>query len=205
MLLTLVYFTGICSLVFLSIRKYMRSHRDADKTFLLRFEHLRNKTTDKVMLLFTYLGKHIFLIPANIIIIAFSLTYKNVNGFPQSLFLISLSSLLLMFFLKHIFRRKRPPEPLFSAAKGNSFPSGHAIMAVNFFGFLCFMLLQLHLGLIVSIAVILLFSLLIFLVGFSRIYLKVHYGSDVFAGFLVGAVWLYISIHLLTGIGALVI
>ncbi|MEO7445026.1 MAG: hypothetical protein ABIT96_04480, partial [Ferruginibacter sp.] len=134
--LGLLYYTAFVSVIFLCLRNYMRRHRETDKNSLRFFESWRSKTLDKLMLFFTFLGKHIFLIPFNLALIFTFILFKKDPALAQSLFFVAITSLVLMFFLKHIFRRKRPPEPVFHAARGNSFPSGHAIMAINVFGFL---------------------------------------------------------------------
>lgn len=102
-----------------------------------------------------------------------------------------------MILLKQLFRRKRPLSPLLKAAKGLSFPSGHAIMAVTFYGLLIYILQHtIDTGWIKIIATILLIVLML-LIGFSRIYLRVHYTSDVLAGFIIGLLWLMISLAIL--------
>jgi len=102
-----------------------------------------------------------------------------------------------MLLLKQLFQRKRPLSPLLKAAKGLSFPSGHAIMAVTFYGLLIYILQHTitigWLNWFLTIIVI----VLILLIGFSRIYLRVHYASDVAAGFVIGLLWLLISLAVL--------
>jgi undecaprenyl-diphosphatase len=102
-----------------------------------------------------------------------------------------------MLLLKQLFQRKRPLSPLLKAAKGLSFPSGHAIMAVTFYGLLIYILQH---GLTIDWlkwVVTILVIVLIVLIGFSRIYLRVHYASDVAAGFIIGLLWLLISLAVL--------
>ena len=105
-----------------------------------------------------------------------------------------------MLLLKFLFQRKRPLSPLLKAAKGLSFPSGHAIMAVTFYGLLIYILQH-------SISVdwlrwLVTFLLLILIVwiGYSRVYLRVHYASDVAGGFIIGLLWLLISLAVLKGL-----
>jgi membrane-associated phospholipid phosphatase len=102
-----------------------------------------------------------------------------------------------MLLLKQLFQRKRPLSPLLKAAKGLSFPSGHAIMAVTFYGLLIYILQH---GITIDwlkwFATIFVFILII-AIGFSRIYLRVHYASDVAAGFIIGLLWLLISLAVL--------
>lgn len=99
-----------------------------------------------------------------------------------------------MLLLKQLFQRKRPLSPLLKAAKGLSFPSGHAIMAVTFYGLLVYILQHtIDINWLKSLATFLLI-VLVLLIGFSRIYLRVHYASDVLGGFIIGLLWLMISL-----------
>jgi len=102
-----------------------------------------------------------------------------------------------MLLLKQLFQRKRPLSPLLKAAKGLSFPSGHAIMAVTFYGLMIYILQHsITIDWLKWFAIILVIALIIS-IGFSRIYLRVHYASDVAAGFIIGLLWLLISLAVL--------
>ena len=93
--------------------------------------------------------------------------------------------------LKRIFDRPRPALRYFVEHSG-SFPSGHAAIAVAFYGSLCFTLWRLRL--LGPVMAVLLAVSLAFLIGLSRIYLLEHYLSDVLNGYLIGALWLVIGI-----------
>ena len=102
-----------------------------------------------------------------------------------------------MLFLKALFQRKRPLAPLLKAVRGLSFPSGHAIMSTTFYGLLLYIILS-EAGLAwVRIAMIVVLVMLILLIGYSRIYLRVHYATDVVAGFAAGILWVIFGIGLL--------
>ena len=146
------------------------------------------------MLFFTFLGNHQFLIPANLILIFYSLVGLHQNWFFIRVLTIALSSLALMLVLKYLFHRQRPLSPLLKAAKGLSFPSGHAIMSVTFYGLLLYILLHTISERWMKWLLITIFVLLILMIGFSRVYLRVHYPSDVLAGFIIGFLWLSISL-----------
>jgi len=97
---------------------------------------------------------------------------------------------LLNILLKQSFARTRPAPffdyPLPSSA---SFPSGHAFFAASFLGGLAVLLTSRIRSLAIKIGLWLLVLALILLIGFSRVYLGVHYPSDVFAGYAVAVVW----------------
>lgn len=91
-----------------------------------------------------------------------------------------------MFVLKHSFGRTRPLIPLLEEARGLSFPSGHALMAVTFYGLLGYIVWQTVKNNALKWLLFVFFMLMILLIGFSRIYLRVHYTSDVIAGYCMG-------------------
>ena len=156
-----------------------------------------NAVNNNIMTFITFLGTHLFLIPANLILIFYFLLVKKQNWFSIRVITIAISSLVLMLLLKQLFQRKRPLSPLLKAAKGLSFPSGHAIMAVTFYGLLIYILQHsITIDWLKWLATILVFVLIV-LIGFSRIYLRVHYASDVAAGFIIGLLWLLISLAVL--------
>ncbi len=99
--------------------------------------------------------------------------------------------------LKLIFQRPRPDLwPGIHQASGYSFPSGHAMSSACFYGFLIwlgFKLIRRHLLKILLAGALL---LIILIVGLSRVYLGVHYPSDVLGGYLASSSWLVV---LLTG------
>ena len=100
---------------------------------------------------------------------------------------------LLVVGLKLLFHRPRP-EVIF-ARLGYSFPSGHSFFAVTLYGMMAYWLTRdapARRGVWVPTV------LLIVLIGFSRIYLGVHYASDVLAGFCVGLPWLWACLALPT-------
>ena len=199
-LLSLLLFAAIIALLVFSIRKPMRRHKPIDMAIFERIKPTVNPFTNKVMLFITFLGKHQFLIPANLLVIFYFLFIKKQTWFSIRVITISISSLLLMLLLKQLFQRKRPLSPLLKAAKGLSFPSGHAIMSVTFYGLLIYILQHsISSEWLRILATILLVGLILW-IGYSRVYLRVHYASDVAAGFIIGLLWLLISLAVLKGL-----
>jgi undecaprenyl-diphosphatase len=192
----LLFAAAIAILVFL-VRKPMRKYKPIDMLIFERLQPLVSPGKNKIMLFITFLGKHQFLIPANLLLIFYFLFAVQQNWFSIRIVTIALSSLALMLLLKYLFQRKRPLSPLLKAAKGLSFPSGHAIMAVTFYGLLLHILLNLINSNWLKYLLIIILVLLVILIGYSRVYLRVHYASDVLAGFIVGILWLWISLSVL--------
>ena len=194
-----IFAAAIAILVFL-VRKPMRRYKPIDMAIFDRIKPSVNPDRNSLMLFFTFLGKHEFLIPANLILIFYFLFVSRQTWFSIRILTIALSSLLLMLLLKRLFQRRRPLSPLLKAAKGLSFPSGHAIMSVTFYGLLAYMLQLTISDAFVKYLVTVLIVLLIGIIGYSRVYLRVHYASDVIAGFLIGFLWLVISLSVLGGL-----
>ena len=91
---------------------------------------------------------------------------------------------LLNNILKLIVRRARPTGFRLIAETGYSFPSGHSMVSMAFYGYLIYLIYKNVRNKKLRWTLITCFSLLILIIGMSRIYLGVHYTSDVFAGFL---------------------
>jgi undecaprenyl-diphosphatase len=96
---------------------------------------------------------------------------------------------------KVVFHRARPSVALY-AENSFSFPSGHATIAIAFYGFLAYILIRNAKNWKNKINIFFASFIVILLIGFSRLYLGVHYLSDVWGGYLAGAIWLIIAMSL---------
>ena len=189
----IIFAAAVATLVFV-LRRPMRRYKPLDLAVFDRMQAWPNPRRNKFMLAVTFLGKHQFLIPANLILIFYFLFIARQTWLSVRVLAISLSSLVLMLLLKALFGRARPLSPLLNAAKGLSFPSGHALMSVSFYGIVIYWVLHAGMPDWLTIILAVFFTVLIVLIGFSRIYLRVHYTSDVVAGFVIGLVWLLIAL-----------
>src|SRR5215212_549631 len=170
-----------------------------DRVFAWLKEHVNERNND-IMQFFTFLGTHLFLIPANLLLIAYFLFIKKHKWYSIKVPALALSSLGLMFLLKNAFNRERPAIPLLKEAAGLSFPSGHALMSMTFYGLIVYIIFKTvkHKG--TRWTLITMLILLILIIGLSRVYLRVHYASDVIAGYCIGFLWLVFAIWLLNKI-----
>ena len=145
----------------------------------------------QLMIFLSFVGSFGFLIGLGIIaIIVFArLKWKR----AIALFLITMAGeLILNLILKQFFHRVRPPAYFdYPLPDSYSFPSGHALGAFCFFGVLAWLITARLQKRQPKILVWTLATLLIFFIGFSRIYLGVHFPSDVVAGFISGFVWVF--------------
>lgn len=96
--------------------------------------------------------------------------------------------------LKIIFLRPRPNVNNLMLESGYSFPSGHSSTGMAFYGYLIYLIYKYVNNRKIKISLIIFLSLVIVAIGLSRIYLGVHYASDVLGGFLLAIVYLIIFI-----------
>ncbi len=99
--------------------------------------------------------------------------------------------------LKNIFVRDRPLGVALIEERGYSFPSGHSMTSLAYFGLFIYLIYCSNLSKKKKIFSITLLCFLIFLIGISRIYLGVHYASDVIGGFFLSIIYLVIFTHIL--------
>ena len=139
----------------------------------------------------THLGGAIFLITLSLILLLI-IKYKKIG----ILIWLNLGiSVLLNQALKFIIQRPRPTEFRIINESGYSFPSGHSMVSAAFYGFLIYLIYKNVKNKYLKWSLITLLNLVILTIGISRIYLGVHYTSDVIAGFLISVSYLIIFIH----------
>lgn len=128
------------------------------------------------------------------IITTFLLLFIKDNKIRISIVANLVISTLLNQILKNILQRPRPTEYRIISANGYSFPSGHSMVNMAFYGYLIYLIYKHVNNKYLKWTLMVLLALLIILIGISRIYLGVHYTSDVLAGFLMGISYLIIFI-----------
>lgn len=98
--------------------------------------------------------------------------------------------------IKFIMQRPRPTEFRIIEETGYSFPSGHSMVSLAFYGYLIYLIYKYINNKHLKRTLIIILSVLICIIGVSRIYLGVHYTSDVLGGFLISLAYLIIYIEL---------
>lgn len=194
---SMVGFTIVLMGIVYAILPSLRRHKRIDLLVFRNIEPRITKRNTRIMTAISGLARHTFLVPANLSLIGYFLFIHRRTWFSIRIASIALSSLLLMLMLKNIFRRKRPDFPVIERVRGLSFPSGHAIFAVTFYGLLIYIANQSQPNRTTRVAITLSFLSLINLIGLSRVWLRVHYASDVLAGYLIGGTWLLTSLTIL--------
>ncbi|MBO3271856.1 phosphatase PAP2 family protein [Hymenobacter defluvii] len=144
----------------------------------------------------TFFASRNFIVAAALGLIGYFLLVRRHRWYSLLVPVVALGSITLNLLLKNFYHRPRPLLPLVSAS-GLSFPSGHAMISASFYGLLIYLTYThiarpaLRWGLMTGLAV------LILLIGLTRVYLRVHYATDVLAGYAAGIVWLLVAIPLL--------
>lgn len=143
----------------------------------------------QLAIFFSFIGDWPFLTILGLAIFGF-LLYIKWKREAVIFFITNIGELILNVSLKLIYQRTRP-EPLFEYALPDSysFPSGHALGSFCFFGILAWTLAANVETAQAKWAIYAASAILILSIGLSRIYLGVHYPSDVVAGYLVASVW----------------
>ncbi|MGI8599466.1 MAG: phosphatase PAP2 family protein, partial [Chitinophagaceae bacterium] len=110
---------------------------------------------------------------------------------------IGLGGFVINYFMKLSFQRQRPPDPLIEPLQNFSFPSGHATSGFIFYGLLVYLLWKSKLKQVYKYIFSSVLIIIAIIIGFSRIYLRLHYLSDVVAGFCIGFAWLAVAIWMM--------
>lgn len=195
LIIILVLFTlSFFVFVYLARRIFWQKKDEFDFAVFDFMKPLISELRTDTMEFFTFLGTHTFLIPMNFLLIGYFLFIKRHRWYSITVPVVSLGGVSLMFILKNLFGRPRPEDPLLRTVSGLSFPSGHALISVAFYGLLIYLVWHNISNKIVRWILILMLLVLILIIGLSRIYLRVHYASDVLAGFAMGIIWLVLSI-----------
>lgn len=136
----------------------------------------RNPILTDVMKFFSFLSSTKFII---IVLIIYIIIKRDIY-FPLNMSLITILNQIL----KRIIKRQRPSNYLVKE-KNYSFPSGHSMASCAFYGYIIYKIYNSNYNKYFKIFSIIMCILIILLVGLSRIYLGVHYFSDVICGYLI--------------------
>jgi undecaprenyl-diphosphatase len=164
----------------------------ADEAVLQWFSTHRSDALDKVMLEITTLGDGVVIF----MMVAVTSVFLWLTGHRWSVYILVLGVVggkLLNNLLKAAFDRSRPSiVEMVDMVSSPSFPSGHAMGAFIAYGSIAYLVGRLEPTRQLRAATWFVAATLILLIGGSRMYLGVHYPSDIIAGFLAGFAWLAI-------------
>ncbi|WP_017733079.1 phosphatase PAP2 family protein [Nafulsella turpanensis] len=159
---------------------------------------LRSDGLTNIMLVVTWMGdRTAYIIFGVLLFIIFYLRYRSFI-FPLQTSMVLLVAGGLNRWLKSWINRPRPAAEHLAEAGNMSFPSGHSMSAIAFYGFLIYLVWRLVDTTWLRWTLSILLSILILSIGLSRVYLGVHYPSDVLAGFAAGGACLAVFIAIFT-------
>lgn len=182
----------LCLILFLIIGLYVIKIEGnvIDSSFYNFIISFKSKYTTLFFKGVTFLSSVLFMVVVSILL----LLVKKIKY--RKLMLINIIlDVILNTSLKYIFRRERPRDIMMVIENGFSFPSGHTMLATIFYGFIIYLIYKSDKGRKFKYISIILLSLLILLIGISRIYLGVHYTTDVLGGYLISISYLMIFIY----------
>ena len=167
-----------------------------EKGYFIISRYLMSDTMTSIAKCITNLANMYWLIGTSIILLIFLKNKKTGIHIAINLGL----SALVNFTIKQIIQRPRPVGHRIIDESGYSLPSGHSMVSMAFYGFLIYLIYKNVKNKYLKTTLIILLTILIISIGVSRIYLGVHYVSDVLAGFLVAIAYLVIFIHAINNV-----
>jgi undecaprenyl-diphosphatase len=197
LIILVLFFAALVAFVWIAKYVFLDDKTAFDDAAFATLSSWVSNVNTNVMEGFTFLGKVQFLAPAHLLLTAWFLFVRKHKWYTIKVPVIGLSSGLLMLGLKDLFDRPRPLTPLLEPVAGLSFPSGHALCSMTFFGLLIYFSWKRIKNIYLRVTVTLVLCGIIFMIGLSRVYLRVHHASDVIAGFALGIIWLVISLKML--------
>ena len=167
-----------------------------DIAVILFFEGIRTEFLNSLFYLFTEVGSIKILLPVAIVV---SLLLVVKKQYREAFFVMLAfwEARWINHLLKELFERERPSFNSLIEAGSYSFPSGHAMNSTVFLGFLFYLFIHiLQLGKRYSLMWLLTVIATVILIAISRVYLGVHYLTDIIAGGCAGLVVLFFTIYL---------
>ena len=186
----IVFFISLVLFLFIAEDVFTKEIMDMDALGYGFISSFISDGATLVMKFITYFGSAYVLIPLTALLFVLTKN-KKLN------ILIGSNLLLVTFlnqFLKIVFQRPRPEEYRLISESGYSFPSGHSMVSMAFYGLLIYIVYRYVKNVYVKYGLMVILFMLILFICISRIYLGVHYTSDVMGGFLLSISYLIVFI-----------
>nr|WP_269054464.1 phosphatase PAP2 family protein [Paenibacillus tundrae] len=185
-----------CLIAFVSIALSISDNQihTFDDTLIGWIQGMESPGMTRCMQLFTWIGSEVPVVV--ITILAMLVLYIYLRHKRELLFLacVIAGSTLLNALIKLVFQRARPTINRIIEVSGYSFPSGHSMAAFSLYGGLAFLIWK-HVPTATGrVLMIIVSAIFILTIGMSRIYLGVHYPSDVVGGYFLSGCWLAVCI-----------
>ena len=187
---------GVCLVLFvlLTIATFTGLIKPIDEgmqSFILK---IRNDHLTDIFTIVTNLGGAYALLAITTLLVLIKRNKKTSLFIAINLVVVFLISQIFKF----IFRRSRPAEIFLVSASGYSYPSGHMMVSSAFYFYILYLIWITIKNKMIKIILTIMTTVLILLIGFSRIYLGVHYTTDVFGGLLLAIAYLILFIRITT-------
>lgn len=127
-----------------------------------------------------------FLIVGAVTLLILRFLWKRNKDLIKYFIVALVSNEIFVYLIKKVVGRVRPFGALKYAEFSGSLPSGHSAISIFLYGYICYLIVSFYPKSWRRDIAVLSFSILILLIGFSRLYLNLHYLSDVLAGYLIG-------------------
>lgn len=189
---TIILFVSLILFIFLTYNIFNNKIAFIDSYIEGIILSIRNDKLTDIMTIITNISSAYALIVITILLLILIKNKKIPILITFNLIFSFLSSQLI----KIILRRDRPVNISLVNAMGFSYPSGHSMVSMAYFGFIAYLVYKYIDNTIVKVILIITLFISIIAIGFSRIYLGVHYFSDVLGGFLLSISYLMLFINI---------
>lgn len=192
-----VFLAAMTAFVFIADEIVLENENALDTWAFQKLKAITSPATTHLMTVITFFGSSYFLFPAYVVLSCIFLFVRKNRKLSQDVVAIGILGTVILRSIKAIFHRHRPLDPLVQNVNGFSFPSGHSFSSFTFFGLLIYILWNEKVNPVLRWVLSIFFFLFAASIALSRVYLHVHFASDVIAGFCLCVVWLTVSFWLL--------
>lgn len=184
----------VCAFIFLFLAIKVKTSGNFQVDYnLIDFSiKIRNKPLTNTLKILTHLGS---MITVAVLAVVMAVVCKPIWVKIFSVVNVGVVA-VFCWVVKHIVERPRPEGVALIVETGFSFPSAHTMGSVVFYGFLIFLLWKYLKNKPLNITLTVLLPILVLVIGYSRIYLGVHYFTDVLVGFVSGIAYLTVAIFM---------
>ena len=161
-----------------------------DSNVFACLQTIRSASMTHVMMVATFLGSRYFLFPCYTVLVVYYLFFRKKLWFAVAIALTGFLGNQLLFFMQDVLHRQRPANPLIDYINGYSYPSGHSFASFTFAGLLSYLIWKKSFKTKWKITVAVISFVIAAIIAISRIYLRVHYPTDVLGGFYLSMIWL---------------
>ena len=153
--------------------------------------NIRNNSLTNIMIVITNIGSSYALIALSLLLL-FIIKKKRI---PLAIIINLISVTLISQLFKFIIQRDRPEGFNILVESGYSYPSGHSMVSMAYYGLIAYLIYKNVKNKVLKTILIITIFIGIILIGFSRLYLGMHYFSDVISGFFAAIAYLMVFIH----------